>query len=93
MKIYSHSIVSNSDMIKNYKTCRQMADEQGRIFILKNNQLDAVLFSISEYERVAHLLEFVEKMSKKEIEHMTSILQLKDEGNKQPLVPVHSADA
>jgi len=60
MKISSKSIVSNSDMIKNYKSCREKAELNGRIYILKNNQPDAVLMSISEYEKLSVILEQIE---------------------------------
>lgn len=60
MKIVKHAIVSNSDIIKNYKTQRLLANENGRIYIFKNNQLDAVLFSVSAYERVSEILEAIE---------------------------------
>jgi PHD/YefM family antitoxin component YafN of YafNO toxin-antitoxin module len=60
-------IVSNSDMIKNYKTCRDKAEALGKIFILKNNQPDAVLFSISEYERVSAFMEYLEHMEDKDV--------------------------
>jgi len=33
-------------MIKKYKACREKAGELGKIFIMENNQADAVLFSI-----------------------------------------------
>ena len=46
MKFTASTIVSNSDMIKNYKSCRMKADSFGKIIILKNNQPDAVLFSM-----------------------------------------------
>ena len=48
-------------MIKNYKSCRLKADSYGKITILKNNQPDAVLFSIAEYERLSLFIEFIEK--------------------------------
>jgi len=67
MKISAKSIVSNSDMIKNYKTCREKAEEKGRIYILKNNQPDAVLFSISEYEKLSVLIEQLEGLEKDRI--------------------------
>ncbi len=57
MKISTKAIVSNSEMIKNYKACREKADVLGKIFILKNNQPDAVLFSIREYETLSELIE------------------------------------
>ncbi len=67
MKISAKSIVSNSDMIKNYKTCREKAEEKGRIYILKNNQPDAVLFSISEYEKLSVLIEKLEDLERDKI--------------------------
>lgn len=54
-------------MIKNYKTCRDKAEALGKIFILKNNQPDAVLFSISEYERVSSFMEYLEHMEDKDV--------------------------
>ena len=52
MNILNTSIVSNTEMIKNYKDCRKKAEELNKIFILKNNQPDAVLFSINKYEKL-----------------------------------------
>ncbi len=66
MNVSTKAIVSNSDMIKNYKTCREKAEELGKIFILKNNQADAVLFSISEYERLSDIIEYLESLEEKE---------------------------
>lgn len=59
MKLTAKAIVSNSDMIKSYKSCRAKASTFGKIFILKNNQPDAVLYSIAEYERIS---EFIERL-------------------------------
>ena len=67
MKISTKAIVSNSDMIKNYKACREKAEDYGKIYILKNNQPDAVLFSIAEYERLSEIIEYLESLSGKEI--------------------------
>ncbi len=67
MNISMKMIVSNSDMIKNYKNCREMAEKLGKIFILKNNQPDAVLFSVTEYERIAVFLEYLESIDEKDI--------------------------
>ncbi len=67
MNISTKAIVSNSDMIKNYKSCRILAEEMGKIFILKNNQPDAVLFSIREYERLSAFVEYMETLDEKEI--------------------------
>ena len=60
MKILTTAIVSNSEMIKSYKACREKAQSFGKIFVLKNNQPDAVLFSITEYERLSVFIEYLE---------------------------------
>jgi PHD/YefM family antitoxin component YafN of YafNO toxin-antitoxin module len=62
MNISMKAIVSNSDMIKNYKSCREKAEDFGKIFILKNNQPDAVLFSVTEYERLSMFIEYMESL-------------------------------
>lgn len=74
MNISTKSIVSNSDMIKNYKACREKAQINGKIFILKNNQPDAVLFSIDEYERLSVFIEYMESMEDKDIAKITALL-------------------
>jgi PHD/YefM family antitoxin component YafN of YafNO toxin-antitoxin module len=55
-------------MIKNYKTCREKAESLGKIFVLKNNQPDAVLFSVAEYERLAIFIEYLESLNEKDVE-------------------------
>jgi len=67
MNISTKKIVSNSEMIKNYKACREKAQSLGKIFILKNNQPDAVLMPIAEYERLSVLIEYLEGLEEKEI--------------------------
>jgi len=62
MRISTHAIVSNSDMIKSYKACREKADKYGKIFILKNNQPDAVLISANEYEKLCTIIEYIDTM-------------------------------
>lgn len=80
MNISTKAIVSNSEMIKNYKTCREKADNFGKIFILKNNQPDAVLFSVAEYERLSVFIEYLESLEGKEIAKFTD--SLPKEGNR-----------
>ncbi len=70
LKISTKAIVSNSDMIKTYKTCRDKAEDTGKIFILKNNQPDAVLFSITEYEKIAAFVEYLENHTVEETEKL-----------------------
>jgi hypothetical protein len=79
MNISTKAIVSNSEMIKNYKTCREKAEGLGKIFILKNNQLDAVLFSITEYKRLSVFIEYLESLEEKDIAKIIELLP--NEGN------------
>lgn len=67
MIITSRAIVSNSEMIKNYKLCREKAEDLGKIFILKNNQPDAVLLSIKEYQRLSLIIEYLDRMDENDI--------------------------
>ncbi|MHB8097089.1 MAG: hypothetical protein ACYDEI_05505 [Erysipelotrichaceae bacterium] len=75
MKIPKNAIVSNSDIIKNYKTQRERAEIIGKLFVFKNNQPDAVLFSMTEYEKIADLLELVETMNEVEINNIHEMIQ------------------
>ena len=84
MKISTNAIVSNSDMIKNYKSCREQAENFGKIFVFKNNQPDAVLFSIGEYERLAVFFEYLESLEDKEVVVVMESLP-KDLGRKRDL--------
>jgi len=74
MNISTKMIVSNSDMIKNFKNCREKAESLGKVFILKNNQPDSVLFSIKEYERVSAFMEYLEKLDEEEIKKFAKSL-------------------
>lgn len=76
MNISTKAIVSNSEMIKNYKACREKAEIFGKIFILKNNQPDAVLFSINEYERLSVLIEYMESHEGKDISKVIESLTM-----------------
>ncbi len=67
MNISTNAMVSNSEMIKNYKTCREKAEKFGKIFVLKNNKPDAVLLSIDEYEKLLVLIEHLESLDEKSI--------------------------
>lgn len=81
MNILTTAIVSNSEMIKNYKACREKAEEFGKIFVLKNNQPDAVLFSIAEYERLSVFIEYLESLEANDIAKV--IESLPKEGNRR----------
>jgi prevent-host-death family protein len=81
MKISTKAIVSNSDMIKSYKSCREKAETFGKIFVLKNNQPDAVLISATEYEKLSELIEYIESLDESErtafIEALPAVLAKK----------------
>jgi len=81
MNILTKAIASNSDMIKNYKACREKAEAFGKIFVFKNNQPDAVLFSITEYERLSAFIEYLESLEEEDIVKVTESL-LKGENGK-----------
>ena len=81
MNISTKAIVSNSDMIKNYKSCREKAEILGRIYIMRNNQPDAVLFSIKEYEKLSAFIEYLENIDHTEIDHV--IASLPETGNRK----------
>ena len=81
MKIFTKAIVSNSEMSKNYKGCREKAEKLGKIFILKNNQPDAVVFSITEYERYSAVLEYMESLEDNDVAEF--IESLKKVGNRK----------
>lgn len=77
LDISAKAIVSNSDMIKNYKTCREKAEEFGKLFILKNNQPDAVLFSINEYEKLSVFVEYMQSIDEQDFTKALDALTLK----------------
>lgn len=66
MNIPTNAIISNTEMIKNFKACRDKAETFGKLFILKNNQPDSVLFSIREYEKLSIFIEYMESLDEKE---------------------------
>ena len=68
-------------MIKNYKACRQGAEVACKLIILKNNQPDAVLFSIYEYEKLSVFIEFMENVGEKDI--LKALTSLSKTGNKR----------
>ncbi len=80
MKIPRRAIVSNSDIIKNYKTQRNNAEALGKLIIFKNNKPDAVLFSISAFDRIAEILEEIETMD--DIELAKILEMIRDHKNK-----------
>jgi PHD/YefM family antitoxin component YafN of YafNO toxin-antitoxin module len=74
MRITTKALVSNSEIIKNYRACREKAELLGKIFILKNNQPDAVLFSINEYQKISVLIEYLESLDEKDIAQLAAFL-------------------
>jgi prevent-host-death family protein len=74
MKFSTDAIVSNTDMMKNYKACRDKAEALPKIFIMKNNEPDAVLFSISAYEKLSKLIETAEQLEEDDIARILEAL-------------------
>jgi len=68
------AIVSNTDMIKNYKVCRDKAELLSKVFIMKNNEPDGVLFSITEYERLSGFIEYAEFLEKNDIAKILEVI-------------------
>jgi PHD/YefM family antitoxin component YafN of YafNO toxin-antitoxin module len=87
MNISTKAIVSNSDMIKNYKACREKAESTGKIYVLKNNQPDAVLFSITEYERLSVLIEYLETLEDEAVAKIVETIP------KEGIKKIYSADS
>lgn len=81
MNISKIALVSNSEMIKNYKACREKAESLDKLFILKNNQLDAVLFSMTKYEKLSAFVEYIESL--KEDDAIEFIGSLPKEGTRE----------
>lgn len=75
MKIPKKAIVSNSDIIKNYKAQRNKAETLGKLVIFKNNKPDAVLFSISAFDRIAEFLEEIETMNDVELANILEVIK------------------
>ncbi len=84
MKIFTDAIVSNSEMIKSYKACREKAEICGKIFILKNNQPDAVLISATEYEKLSTFIEYIDTLDEQELAAVLAALLI--ERVKKPVV-------
>ncbi|MFA7673621.1 MAG: hypothetical protein WCY62_07185 [Clostridia bacterium] len=74
MKFSTDAIVSNTDMMKNYKACRDKAETLPKIFIMKNNEPDAVLFSITAYEKLSALIETAEQLEEDDIARILEAL-------------------
>jgi PHD/YefM family antitoxin component YafN of YafNO toxin-antitoxin module len=85
MHINTTAIVSNSDMIKSYKACRGKAETLGKIFVIKNNQPDAVLFSVKEYQRLSGVLEYLESLDEKDIAKVMDSLPKPGVRNNYPM--------
>lgn len=85
MNINTTAIVSNSDMIKNYKACREKTEMFGKTFVIKNNQPDAVLFSVKEYQRLSGVLEYLESLDEKDIAKVMDSLPKPGVRNNYPI--------
>lgn len=62
MKILSEQIISSTDIIKNYKACRDKTKSHGRTIIFRNNVPDMVLMSIEEYNKICDIVQELENI-------------------------------
>jgi len=85
MNILTRTIVSNSEMIKNYKACRDKTETFGKIFSFKNNQPDAVLFSITEYGRLSAFIEYLEGLEEDDIASVAESLLKSKHGKRHSI--------
>ncbi len=91
MIILTTALVSSTDMLKNYKMCREKAESLGKVFVLKSNQPDAVLFSISGYEKISPFVEYLESLDEQSsLKVMESLFK---DGSKTSTVFEHLSDA
>jgi prevent-host-death family protein len=77
MNISSNALVSNSDMIKNYKSCREKAERLGKIVIFKNNQPDAVLLPVDEFERLSIVIDYLDSLEEKNLDSLLELYRAK----------------
>jgi len=92
MKLFTSAIVSNSEMIRNYKTCREKAERLGKIFIMKNNQADAVLFSVDEYERLSDIIEYLESLEQEDFRKVIESLPKKGNRHNYSIQSINSGE-
>ena len=85
MNIKTKEIVSSTEMIKSYKDCRKKAEDLGKIFVFKNNQPDAVMFSINEYERLSMPIEYMESLDVKDYEKVITTLPKESSKKSYPI--------
>jgi len=74
MNILDIAIVSNTEMIKNYKDCRNKAESLSKIFILKNNEPDAVLYSITSYKKHSEFIEYLDNVEEADLLELRNCL-------------------
>lgn len=74
-------IILSSDLLRKYKKYRRLAEYYGKLIILKDNQPDAVLLPIAEYERLSGTLEDSGNFSKEKL--VEFLLSLPDMGNRK----------
>ena len=58
-----HSIVSVTDLVKNFASIRQKAKEGSNMFVFKNNKPDLVILDIDEYAKLLETAELLENLS------------------------------
>ena len=70
-----------TSMINKYEACRELANNFGKVIILKNEQPDTVLLPIDEYERLLDAFEKSDHISRLSVVDIVG--QLPPAGNRQ----------
>jgi PHD/YefM family antitoxin component YafN of YafNO toxin-antitoxin module len=81
MKDFREATVKSTKMVENYKACRKKAKKSGKVFVLENNQPDAVLFTAAEYERISWFIEYFEEYDDEEIALVSEFILSKNNKN------------
>ena len=85
MNISTKAIVSNSEMIKNYKSCREKAEIFGKIFVLKNNQPDEYCFLFLNMRGFQYLSSIWKVLREKILQNLLILYQKKGKEKITPL--------
>lgn len=82
MKILTENIISSTDIIKNYKNCREKTKKHGETIIFKNNVPDMVLIDVRRYEEMKEIIDEIEHI---EIYNMIQERNKNDDGTRYSL--------
>ena len=62
MLIERDEIISATEMVKNFASCREKAKENSKMIIFKNNKPDLALVDIDKFEKMIDRIELLEEL-------------------------------